>query len=48
MALVSGYIEEEHFYTAHCPDCPWWGSQTTSESEAEEELNNHDREHHAS
>lgn len=43
---MSGYIQEQHLYTAHCPDCPWWGTETTNEAEAEEELSSHERDEH--
>jgi hypothetical protein len=44
---MSAHVEEQHLYTPACPDCPWWGSETTNEAEAEEEADQHDREQHS-
>lgn len=40
---MTAYVEEQHLYTPTCPDCAWWGSETTNEADAEEEATQHDR-----
>lgn len=43
---MSADVTEIHRYQAYCLACGWWSDQLESEHAADEDADEHDREHH--